>query len=118
MSRHRKLGKIREILVLISLPFYHRKKVGQLIFRCQAIQFCRMDFKISALIGMNLGDLKSLVSVGEVPPDPTESRRKKSPVSRKRVKAELRKSPKEQFLARFRSDAIKLAMVSSGFCLC
>ncbi len=35
---------------------------------------------------MNLADLKSLVSVGEVPPDPTESRRKKSPVSRKRDK--------------------------------
>ncbi len=77
MSRHRKLGKIREILFLIFLPFYHRKTVGQLIFHCKAIQFCRMDFEISALIGMNLGDLKSLVSVGEVPPDPTESRRKK-----------------------------------------
>jgi hypothetical protein len=48
-----------------------------------------MDFEISALIGMNLGDLKSLVSVGEVPPDPTESRRKKSPVSRKKVNGVL-----------------------------
>jgi hypothetical protein len=37
-----------------------------------------MDFEISALIGMNLADLKSLVSVGEVPPDPTESRRKRN----------------------------------------
>jgi hypothetical protein len=37
-----------------------------------------MDFEISALIGMNLADLKSLVSVGEVPPDPTESRQKKN----------------------------------------
>jgi hypothetical protein len=84
MSRQRKLGKTREILLLISPPFYHRKTVGQLIFRCKAIQFCWMDFKISALIGMNLADLKSLVSVREVPPDPTESCRKKSPVSRKR----------------------------------
>ncbi len=77
MSRHRKLGKTREILVLLSPPFYHRKTVGQLIFLCKAIQFCRMDFEISALIGVNLNDLKSLVSVGELPPDPTESRRKK-----------------------------------------
>ncbi len=37
-----------------------------------------MDFEISALIGMNLADLKSLVSVGEVPPDPTESGRKRN----------------------------------------
>jgi hypothetical protein len=77
MSRHRKLGKTREILILISPPFYHRKTVGQLIFRCKAIQFCRMDFEISALIGMNFAVLKSLVSVGEAPQDPTESRRKK-----------------------------------------
>jgi hypothetical protein len=90
MSRHRKLGKTQEILVLISPPFYHRKTVGQLIFRCKAIQFCRMDFEISPLIEMNLADLKSLVSVGEVPPDPTESRRKKSPVSRKRNNVSLK----------------------------
>jgi hypothetical protein len=69
--------------------YYHRKTVGQLIFRCKAIQFYRMDFEVSALIVTNLADLKSLVSVGEVPPDPTESRRKKSPVSRKRVKVRL-----------------------------
>jgi hypothetical protein len=52
-----------------------------------------MDFEISALIGMNLADLKSLVSVGEVLPDPTESRRKKSPASRKRFKLSLISPP-------------------------
>ena len=89
MSRHRKLGKTRVILVFFSPLFGFRKTIGSLIFRCKAIQFCRIDFEISASIGRNFADFKSLVSVGRAPARPYEKPSKKNVPS---VEKRLRES--------------------------
>jgi hypothetical protein len=56
LSRHRKIGKKRDVLVLLNSPFVIRKTDGQLINRVTDFQFCRWDFEISTSIARILAD--------------------------------------------------------------